>query len=65
MSKPSIPCIVNETKFPGESFEISVALVGFNFSRVTGAVFATVLDGKAESISDGQRIDDYIYNAQH
>ena len=63
MPKPSIPCIVNETKFPGESFEISVALVRNNFSRVTGAVFATVLDGQAESISDGQRIqriDDYI-----
>ena len=48
--------VVNETRFPGESFETSVALVGFNFSRVTGAVFATVLDGQAGNISDSQNI---------
>ncbi|XP_064382953.1 uncharacterized protein LOC135331657 [Halichondria panicea] len=48
--------VVNETRFPGESFETSVALVGFNFSRVTGAVFATVLDGQAGNIMDSQRI---------
>ncbi len=48
--------VVNETRFPGESFEISVALVGFNFSRVTGAVFTSVHPGQAGSISDGQRI---------
>ncbi len=55
--------VVNETRFPGESFEISVALVGFDFSRVTGSVFASVLDGQAGNISDGQRtqpIDDYV-----
>ncbi len=34
--------VLNETRFPGESFDTSVALVGFNFGRVTGAVFATV-----------------------
>ncbi len=54
--------VINETRFPGESFETSVVLVGFNFSSVTGTVFATVLDGQAGSISDGQRIqpiDDY------
>ena len=48
--------VLNETRFPGESFEISVALVGFNFSRVTGSVFATVLDKKVGNISDGQHI---------
>ncbi len=55
--------VLNETKFPGESFEISIVLVGFNFSRVTGSVFATVLDGKTGRIDDSQRIqsiDDYV-----
>ena len=48
--------VLNKTRFPGDSFETSVAIVGFNFSRVTGAVFATVLDGNAGSINDGQHI---------
>ncbi|XP_064382955.1 uncharacterized protein LOC135331659 [Halichondria panicea] len=48
--------VINETRFPGERFETSVALVGFNFSRVTGTVIATVLDGQAGNISDSQRI---------
>ena len=56
--------VLNETRFPGESFETSVALVGFNFSRVTGSVFATVLDGKTGRIDDSQHIqsirNDYL-----
>ncbi|XP_064386312.1 uncharacterized protein LOC135334882 [Halichondria panicea] len=52
--------VLNETRFPGESFEISVALVGFNFSRVTGSVFATVLDRQAGSINDNQHIKSII-----
>ncbi|XP_064386300.1 uncharacterized protein LOC135334876 [Halichondria panicea] len=48
--------VLNKITFPGESFETSVALVGFNFSRVTGTVFATVLDRQAGSINDGQHI---------
>ncbi|XP_064402945.1 uncharacterized protein LOC135348604 [Halichondria panicea] len=48
--------VVNETRFPGENFDVFVVLVGFNFSRVTGTVFATVLDGNTGNISDIQRI---------
>ena len=55
--------VLNEMRFPGESFNISVVLVGFNFSRVTGPVFATVLDENTGSINDNQHIqsiNDYL-----
>ena len=55
--------VLNETMFPGENFNISVALVGFNFSRVTGSVFATVLEGQAGRINGNQHIqsiNDYL-----
>ena len=59
--------VLKETRFPGESFNISVALVGFNFSRVTGSVFATVLDRQAGSVNDNQHIksiDDYVQSTE-
>ena len=46
--------IQNETRYPGESFTISVVLVGFNFGRVAGTIYTDTLDNHTGSISDSQ-----------
>ena len=35
--------MLNETRYPGETFTISVALAGYNFGRVAGSVYTNVL----------------------
>ena len=47
--------MLNETRYPGETFTISVALAGYNFGRVAGSVYTNVLGqdytGVIDSIS--------------
>ena len=35
--------MINETRYPGETFTISVAMAGYNFGRVAGSVYTNVL----------------------
>ena len=46
--------VLNETRYPGEIFNTSVVLVGFNYGRVVGTVFANVLDS-AGTLDKAQR----------
>ena len=48
--------MLNETRYPGETFSISVALAGYNFSRVAGSVYTNVL---------GQDYSEVINHTQH
>ena len=47
--------ILNETRYPGEHFSVSVVLVGFNFGRVSGPVYTSTLDSSNGMIADSQR----------
>ena len=46
--------VLNETRYPGEIFKVPVVLVGFNYGRVVGTVFANVLDS-AGTLDKAQR----------
>ena len=48
--------MLNETRYPGETFSTSVALAGYNFSRVAGSVHTSVL---------GQDYSEVINHTQH
>ena len=48
--------MLNETRYPGETFSISVALAGYNFSRVAGSVYTNVL---------GEDYSEVINHTQH
>ena len=48
--------MLNETRYPGETFSTSVALAGYNFSRVAGSVYTNVL---------GQDYSEVINHTQH
>ena len=49
--------MLNETRYPGETFTISVALAGYNFGRVAGSVYANVLGREyREVIREGQHV---------
>ena len=37
------PLVLNETRYPGEKFNISLVLVGYDFGTVTGSIYAHVL----------------------
>ena len=54
--------VLNETRYPGETFKVSVALVGFNYGRVVGTVFANVLGSNTATLEEtqgSQFISDY------
>ena len=53
--------MLNETRYPGESFEISVVLVGYNFGQVSGPIYTETLDTYSGSIDDSQRIQGVDY----
>ena len=53
--------IQNETRYPGESFTVSVVLVGFNYGRVAGTVYANTLDSQAGVISGNQFVQGVRY----
>ena len=44
--------MLNETRYPGETFTISVALTGYNFGRVAGSVYTNVLGRDYENVID-------------
>ena len=49
--------MLNETRYPGETFTISVVLTGFKFGRVAGSVYTNVLDrGYGEVIRESQHV---------
>ena len=48
--------ILNETRYPGETFTTSVTLAGYNFGRVAGTVYTNVL---------GQNYKEVIRESQH
>ena len=49
--------ILNETRYPGENFTLSVVLAGYNFGRVAGSVYSNVLGRDyREVICDNQHI---------
>ena len=48
---------LNETRFPGENFNVSVVLVGFRFGRVAGAVHTTSLMGTIPMSQEIQTVD--------
>ena len=44
--------LLNETRYPGETFTISVALAGYNFGRVAGSVYTNVLGRNYKNVID-------------
>ena len=45
----------NETRFPGEIFNVSLVLVGYNFGTVTGSIYANVLStGSYQQLGQNQ-----------
>ena len=44
--------MLNETRYPGETFTISVALAGYNFGRVAGSVYTNVLGQDYTEVMD-------------
>ena len=49
--------MLNETRYPGEIFTISVVLTGFKFGRVAGSVYTNVLGrGYKEVIRESQHV---------
>ena len=53
--------MLNETRYPGESFKISVVLVGYNFGQVSGPIYTETLDTYSGSIDDSQHIQSVDY----
>ena len=47
--------MLNETRYPGETFTISVALAGYNFGRVAGSVYTNVLGRDYSGVIDSKR----------
>ena len=49
--------MLNETRYPGETFTVSVVLTGFKFGRVAGSVYTNVLGrGYKEVIRESQHV---------
>ena len=46
--------MLNETRYPGETFTISVALAGYNFGRVAGSVYTNVLGQDYSGVIDSK-----------
>ena len=46
--------MLNETRYPGETFNISVALAGYNFGRVAGSVYTNVLGRDYSGVIDSK-----------
>ena len=46
--------MLNETRYPGETFTISVALAGYNFGRVAGSVYTNVLGRDYSGVIDSK-----------
>ena len=47
--------MLNETRYPGETFTISVALAGYNFGRVAGSVYTNVMGQDFAEVIDSER----------
>ena len=52
---------LNETRFPGETFNASVVLVGYNFGQVSGPIFTDTLNRYSGTIDGIQRIQGVHY----
>ena len=55
----------NTTRYPGEVFSLSLAVVGFNFGMVTGPVYANILpqaNNFESSLGNGQRVRQIEHN---
>ena len=49
--------MLNETRYPGETFTVSVALTGYNFGRVAGSVYVNVQGREYEKvIREGEHV---------
>ena len=46
--------MLNETRYPGETFTVSVALAGYNFGRVAGSVYTNVLGQDYTGVIDSK-----------
>ena len=53
--------VLNETRYPGESFNASVVLVGYAFGQVSGPVYTETLDSFSGEIADSQQIQSVHY----
>ena len=53
--------MLNETRYPGERFSISVVLVGYNFGQVSGPIYTETLDRYRGAVDDSQRIQSVHY----
>ena len=53
--------ILNETRYPGESFGISAVLVGYNFGQVSGPIYTETLDTYSGSIDGSQDLQSVDY----
>ena len=53
--------ILNETRYPGETFNISVVLVGYEFGQVSGPVYTEALENFSGEVADGQHIQSVHY----
>lgn len=54
--------VLNETRYAGENFQISVTLTGFNYGRVVGTVFSNVLGdttARLDTTQYSQFVGDY------
>ena len=53
--------ILNETRYPGESFNTSVVLVGYEFGQVSGPIYTEPLDSRNGVIGDNQYVQNVDY----
>ena len=53
--------ILNETRYPGESFNTSVVLVGYEFGQVSGPIYTEPLDSHNGLIDDSQYVQNVDY----